>query len=369
MRVGFLTSDLGHQNGWAHYSLETVHALQQAGIDPVVVAASNHSGDVPFPITPILPTVSPPDRNRFLKLLRALPQVRNLFQTCDIIHSTVEPYAPLGAMVAGKRPFVQGGVGSYLRVDHWTRFPLTPMYHWAFNRSQIVTISHFSASVVKDVFPQSNPVAIPLAIDATRFVDIPKKMPEKSGQIILSSGGVKARKGTIHTIRAMAKVREELPDVRCVILGSLQAEPNYVTQVQAEIDRLDLQDQVQLLGYVSEEDLLGWLAVADVYVLPSMNASWKFEGFGLVHLEASACGIPTIGTWGCGAEDAIDDGVTGYLVTQDKVNEELPQAILRVLQNPKLAQQLGTAGKRKAQNRTWTHVAQEMIAVYERLLS
>jgi phosphatidyl-myo-inositol dimannoside synthase len=110
---------------------------------------------------------------------------------------------------------------------------------------------------------------------------------------------------------------------------------------------------------------MGWHGAADVFVLPSINAGWKFEGYGLVHMEASAAGLPVIGTTGCGVEDTVDDGVTGLLIPQSEIAEKLPQAILGLLSNPEKARRLGEAGKAKARRQTWDHVAGQMIALYE----
>jgi phosphatidylinositol alpha-1,6-mannosyltransferase len=163
----------------------------------------------------------------------------------------------------------------------------------------------------------------------------------------------------------MAAVRQQIPGVQCVILGSLNTRSGYIACVKAAIAELGLTDCVHLLGRVSDETLLGWYGAADVFVLPSINDGWKFEGYGLVHMEASAAGLPVIGTTECGAADAIDDGVTGLLVPQSGIAEALPGAILSILSDPARARRMGDAGRARAQRQTWDHVAQQMIALYE----
>jgi glycosyltransferase involved in cell wall biosynthesis len=152
--------------------------------------------------------------------------------------------------------------------------------------------------------------------------------------------------------------------VKCVIIGSLEWEPVYVERVQEAIGERGLHDCVQLMGQLSNAELMGWYKQADVFALPTMNIGGKFEGFGLVYLEASATGLPVIGTTDCGAEDAIDDGQTGLLVTQGEVKEQLPQAILRILRDPALAARMGAAGHAKATKQTWDHVARQMVVLY-----
>jgi phosphatidylinositol alpha-1,6-mannosyltransferase len=119
---------------------------------------------------------------------------------------------------------------------------------------------------------------------------------------------------------------------------------------------------------VPEETLLAWYGAADVFALPSMNVGRKFEGYGLTYLEASAAGLPVIGTTDCGAEDAIINGKTGLLISQTDVTSALPTAIMSLLTDPQQAVQMGAAGHEHAQHQTWDRVAQRVMALYEQQL-
>jgi phosphatidylinositol alpha-1,6-mannosyltransferase len=175
---------------------------------------------------------------------------------------------------------------------------------------------------------------------------------------------VKPRKGTLELVTAMNEVRAQMPDVQCVVIGSLETAPAYVERVREAITRFGLTDCVQLLGHVPEQVMMDWYSRADVFVLPSMNEGGKFEGYGLVYLEASSAGLPVIGTTDNGAEDAIDEGVTGFLIPQSEVTARLPGAILTILRDPSLAARLGAAGRLKAAGQTWDHVATQMLSLY-----
>lgn len=365
MHIGFITADLSHDHGWAHYSLELVTALVQAGINVTVVASRNSHDLDGVSIHRVLPNLVPRDRFLLPRLLSQTIPTRHILRDCDLIHCTVEPFAPLGALVANGRPFVQGGVGSYLQIGAWQRPPITALYRWAIGQSRIVCISHYTATVARAEFPHVPVDVVPLGIDPTRFVDLPKLDPPTTRPTVLTVGGIKPRKGTLHLVRAMATVRQYIPDVQCVILGSTRDGSDYTTSVRAEIDRHNLHDCVQLLGFVSDDELRAWYGAADVFVLPSMNEGWTFEGYGLVHMEASAAGLPVIGTWGCGVEDAIDDTVTGLLVSQQHIDEELPHAIIDILADTNRAAAMGAAGKARAQSQTWARVADQTIAIYQ----
>jgi phosphatidylinositol alpha-1,6-mannosyltransferase len=231
--------------------------------------------------------------------------------------------------------------------------------------------------VAQQITPGLRTVVVNNGIDVERFnLKIPISVGEGANQgssrpspTLLTVGGVKARKGTLELVRAVAVVRERVPDVQCIVVGSTDAEPGYTARVRAAIADLGLAENVHLLGFVPDEVLLGWYSAADVFVLPSINAGWKFEGYGLAHLEASAAGLPVIGTTDCGAEDALDDGVTGLLVPQAQVEQALPEAILDLLTDKDRAARMGAAGRAKAQQQTWDHVAGQMIDLYTAALA
>ena len=192
---------------------------------------------------------------------------------------------------------------------------------------------------------------------------------EKSGPTVVTLGEIKARKGTLQLVEAMAKVRERLPAAQCLIMGNPQAGSAYTELVRETIARLGLDHCVRIMGFVEAERLRAWLAAADVFALPAMNDGWFFEGFGLAVLEASAAGTAVIGTDNCGVADAIDAGVTGLVIPQSQVTEALPRTLLELLSDPKRAARMGAAGREWARAQTWERVADQVIEVYRGALT
>jgi len=103
-----------------------------------------------------------------------------------------------------------------------------------------------------------------------------------------------------------------------------------------------------------------------VFALPSLSVGERFEGFGLVFLEASASGLPVIGTTGSGVEEAIIAGETGLLVPQDDP-DALAGAIARLLQDEPLRARMGAAGRAYARTQDWSAVAGRVKDVYAAL--
>lgn len=368
LHIGMITADLSHKHGWAHYSLALAQALARAGAKLTLVTAQDTPPHPDLNIHPMLPRLVPPAPLMLPRLLLQTLSVRRVLRACDAIHCTVEPFAPLAWAVRQGRPMFQGGVGSYLHVDRWQRAPFVPLYRRAFNESTIIAISQASGRVAQANFPHARVAVVPLGIDAARFTAIERQPRADSTPLILSVGGVKPRKGTLYVVRAMAAVREHYPDARLVVLGNTNAQSAYTRQVMAEIERLNLHDYVDLRGFVSDAELLEWYGRADIFAMPSMNDDWRFEGFGLVHLEASAAGLPVIGSRDTGNEDAVAHGVTGYLVSQAGIDDELPRYLLTLLDDPALRERMGQEGRARATRQTWDSVAQQYLAIYESAL-
>lgn len=369
MHIGFLAADLTHKHGWAHYSLSLIEALSRLGVHLTVITTK----DSPVPaipnaeIIPLLPDLEPMQRHFLARQLRALPAVRRLFSNCGLIHSAIEPYAPVATLAAGSKPLIITGHGSYVRASQMRKPPVDQIYARALKKSLLVCVSHYTAQQAEIALPGIQTSVIPNGVDSERFASLP--VLPKDGHTILSVGAVKRRKGMLELVRAVAKVRDSIPNVRCIIVGSLAMESDYVSEIQAEITSRSLQNTVQLTGRISDDELKSWYARADIFALPSQNIGWKFEGFGLSLLEASAAGLPVIGSRDCGAEDAVEDGVTGLLVSQQNAETELASALLQLLNNPELRVQMGAAGRERASHMTWDATAAQLVDVYHSVLS
>ncbi|MBN1564720.1 MAG: glycosyltransferase family 4 protein [Anaerolineae bacterium] len=368
LRVAFLTSALNTSYGWARYALELARALPEHGVE--VVALTQPDAEIPADLAvadmhSVLPHLVPPTRGFMARSLLALPRVRRAVADCDLLHVIAEPYSPLAAASAGKRPLVITAHGTYVPQTARRRW-VGRLYRYAYARAHLIAVSRYTAAKVRAVLPDSDPTIIHNGVHVARF-QIPTSVPEKKGPTILASGGVKTRKGTHLLVEALAQVKQQVPDAQLVVTGR-QDDPGYLAQIEEQIADLQLTDAVYLLGQIPESDLLGWYQHADVFALPSLSVGEKFEGFGLVFLEASASGLPVIGTTGSGVEEAVIEGETGLLVSQNDA-QALAEAITRLLLDEALRGQMGAAGRAYAQTQDWANIAAQVRAVYDQTLS
>ena len=128
-----------------------------------------------------------------------------------------------------------------------------------------------------------------------------------------------------------------------------------------------LEARVHFLGNVEELEKIQLLQRCEVFLhVPVTAQDGGFEGFGIVYLEASASGVPCIGTLGCGAEDAIVDGVTGYLVAPEI--DAVAGALSKVLGDASLRAALGRQGRAHAERSSWRENARTVLAMYDEVL-
>jgi len=129
-------------------------------------------------------------------------------------------------------------------------------------------------------------------------------------------------KGYDRMLEALPRIRQSVPNVHYMIAGKGDDK----SRIERLVIDLGLQGCVTLTGFVPDDELCDHYNLCDLFAMPS-----KGEGFGIVYLEALACGKPTLGGNQDGALDALEQGQLGVLVNPDDVSE-IAQAIVEVLQ-------------------------------------
>lgn len=132
-------------------------------------------------------------------------------------------------------------------------------------------------------------------------------------------------KGYDQVIYAVSIIRKTNPNIRYIIAGKYD-EQEY-NRINLLIAHYDVANEVKLAGFIKNEEVSTYFALADIFVMPS-----KKEGFGIVFIEAMACGLAVIGGNQDGSLDALRHGEMGTLINPDN-NEELIQAITDNLNN------------------------------------
>jgi phosphatidylinositol alpha-1,6-mannosyltransferase len=182
---------------------------------------------------------------------------------------------------------------------------------------------------------------------------------------LLSVGRLVSRKGHRTLIEAMPRIRQRVPDLRCTIVGEGPMEAD----LRKTIERLDLTDRVELVGGLSDADLLRAYAQSDCFVQPNRDdpATGDTEGFGIVFGEASAHGLPVIGGQAGGTAHSIRHAETGLRVEGTDA-AALADAIVSVLSDPERARAMGERARRFAQSELrWPSRADQLRKILRRL--
>lgn len=179
-------------------------------------------------------------------------------------------------------------------------------------------------------------------------------------QVIMTVGRLDERKGHDMVIRAMTQLTKRFPDVVYMIVGKGREEQ----RLKSLADNLKLQELVIFTGFVADESLPDYYNLCDIFVLPNRETESNdqlkgdYEGFGVVFLEASACGKPVIGGKSGGSSEAVVDGITGLMV-DPRSEEDIAHAIERILEDKSFAGRLGMAGRNRAEKEfDWQHITQ-----------
>lgn len=256
-------------------------------------------------------------------------------------------------------------------IEPWHRFLMRHFYERAFlpfhrhaflKMDSVNFVSFAQMKIYKDfglVHSRSevlyNPVELPrideIIADAS---DFKAKRNLQGKKVILFVGRFSIGKGALVLLDAYRKLRMQRSDVVLVVLGS--------NDIGVKVDEFKEQELI-LEGRVSSEDVLKWYTVSDVVVVPSV---WP-EPYGRVVIEAQAFGKPVVATDVGGSREQIRDGVDGLLVPPND-SDALASAIIRILDDKKLADSISTEARNVTQGRTLEVIARRFLDWYSRVL-
>lgn len=168
-------------------------------------------------------------------------------------------------------------------------------------------------------------------------------------------------KGLDYLLKALKVVKEKIDGVK-LIIGGKGVLLNYYNEM---VDNMGLKNNVEFHGYISDEKIAEYYSNSHVFVLPSISS--KQEGFGIVALEALACGTPVISTEIVGVAADVENSNSGIIVPPRNVHE-LAGAIIKILNNDH-AVDMGLRGRKLVEEKyTWSRVAKMTEKVYKGLI-
>ena len=217
-------------------------------------------------------------------------------------------------------------------------------------------------------------VVIPPGVDTSHFYPIPADEAKQyiglkaEDRMILFVGRIEPLKGVDTLIEAMAclQVDESVRPVHLAIIGGdPSAEPEdmtaEMTRLQKMCDDLGMGQMVIFLGKRGQDTLPYYYSAAEVLVMPS-----HYESFGMVALEAMACGIPVIASEVGGLAYLVRDGETGFTIPSSEP-DKLCEKLSWLLSDADLHRTMGLRAAEEAQSYAWEKIAAQIVPLYEEL--
>ena len=300
-------------------------------------------------------------------------RLRDLARHHDVIHlNSNHPCSRIGIGLA----FGLGGSGPLVSVEHRvtpitdivvprTLIPILPRLFQLSRRNsaKLIAVSHENAVRLNQMYgiPQEKITVIHNGISfshADASISNRHRLRAELGlgadqKIVLVLARIVPNKGHHFLVKATPTIVSTFPNVHFVFAGALDD----VAPIEHQINELGLQRAISILGF--RTDTADLLAAADVLVLPSLA-----EGFSLSIVEALASGVPVVATDVGGAQEAINDGVNGFIVPPAD-SSALAQSIIRVLtMGEKVYQAMSESARKSAELFSVETMAQRTYGVY-----
>ncbi len=236
--------------------------------------------------------------------------------------------------------------------------------------SALIAVSHFTKNrLIESGIDPERITVITNGVDLSRFQPREKsaRILERHAlgqrRVLLTLARLDKRKGQDRMIQALPMILEKIPDAVYLLVG----EGDYAPHLRRLAAEYHVEDAVIFAGPVAENEVAEYHSVCDLFVMPNRETEdGDTEGFGLVFLEAGACGKAVLGGKAGGVPDAIVDGKTGLLVDGASVRAIADECLL-LLEDTGLRAEYGQNGLAHARRHPWRDRAEEFLALCERL--
>lgn len=368
MRIALFSSTADAKNGYGNITVELCRAMTALGTEFTLFLPEAEKKFAKLYIPDVPTEFSLPPYIFELRNPKSLLYLKNIdFSGYDIVHSILDfPYCVLAARLAKKykKPFMMGSQGTY-GVVPLLRFPDRLALEFAYGQAKkIIVPSEFTKDIIlKHTKKKYEIDVLHNGVNFARFTapcdasSIRSTYPGKT--IFLTVGGLKERKGQDLTIEALGILKKSYKNFVYVLVG----DGEWKSVLEAKAKECGVEDHVVFAGSQDSEALAMYFHACDVYVHTPKVVNHNFEGFGIVYLEAGACGKPSVATDAGGVADAVVDGQTGVIL-RDGDTIGIANALLKLSTDPLLRKRLGDAGKEYAKGHDWALIARRYLGYY-----
>lgn len=215
----------------------------------------------------------------------------------------------------------------------------------------IIANSQFTKNELIKIGILENKISIIYPCPVKAMITVPSKVEKvrkkyslENKKVILTVGRLVERKGHDKVIEAMAKILERVPNAMYVIVGNGPEKE----KLQVLSYKLRVKDKVIFAGEISDNELVAFYELCDVFIMVPRQIGGDVEGFGTVFLEANQFGKPVVASKSGGVAEAVVDGITGLLVDGENT-DQIAEAAVKLLFDNSLAKKLGEQGRKRVE--------------------
>ncbi len=377
MHIGIVTSEFTPDIGGVEiYATEFAKALVAYGYEVTVFVHTHHDVELSIPgvvLCPVLKFCRRLDRNIFKQYEVDAWHVMNAAHSWLVLETDkpvvvsihgndfLNPYPLTGSPALASWNLLWRYANVITPLDRWfgKKFTLKYMREALPKVKAILANSQYTEQVFLEYFPEcvGKTMVAQVGVSDIFLATSLGKKNNAITQLLTVSRLSEPRKNVDRVLEALSQLNTQF-DFRYTIIGDGTFKP----QLEMQVINLGLENKVRFLGRQSTENVIAAMQLADLFILPSSTLPDSHEGFGIVYLEAAACGTPSLATRQAGAIEAIGDRESGFFVDEPTV-ENIKDALQKFLKgdinfNSQTCRQF-------AEKFTWQRVVEKALPFYK----
>lgn len=220
-------------------------------------------------------------------------------------------------------------------------------------RKDILERFHYEPKQIDVIYCGASDEFKPVAKEKLKDFIVKTNLPEK---FFLAVGTLEPRKNYLNLIKAFKEVSDRYPDYSLIIVGK---EGWDYEEIHAAIKLNYLNKKIHLLGYLSNTSLVNLYSLAKAFVFSSF-----YEGFGIPPLEAMQCGCPVIASNTSSLPEVVGNAA---LLVNPESHSQITEAMLKIIKDPELSDQLREKGLKQANKFSWEDSAQKLLKIFTKI--
>lgn len=306
---------------------------------------------------------------RGLRELHSLWKLMNYSKDSLVITGVWYPEALLVTLAGYKNLVVLAHGNDVMKGKNTVKNKILSMLRkWVLRKAKLVICnSHYTEGIIKEQFPDVNTSVCLLGVDEKRFTPVDNNLEIKKKlslpldkKVILTVSRInkyKAHDTVLHALSLLSPIQ------RSKICYCIAGRGNYLSELKSLALELGVNDCIHWFGFIDEDQLADLYRASDLFVLCTREEKEQksVEGFGLVFLEAQACGIPVIGSNQGGIPDAVKDGEGGWIIERDD-SDALSSYFNKLVNDDNMFKEEGIAGRKRIEKEaTWDHFSTHVL--------